>query len=86
MTKGLFAYYVGKAYLVKDIMNVIEPIRNDIRCFVDVFGGSGRVLLNVPDEWNIKIKVYNDIDLKLANIMRDLQNKNKREAYEHNKR
>jgi hypothetical protein len=38
MTKGLFAYYVGKAYLVKDIMNVIEPIRNDIRCFVDVFG------------------------------------------------
>jgi len=43
-------------------------------------------LLNVPDEWNIKIKVYNDIDLKLANIMRDLQNKNKREAYEHNKR
>lgn len=38
--------------------------RDAFDIIVDVFGGSGRVLLNVPDEWK-KIKVYNDIDRNL---------------------
>lgn len=37
--------------------------------FVDVFGGSGVVLLNKPQS---KIEVYNDIDSRLVNLFKVL--------------
>ncbi|MEM3846259.1 MAG: DNA adenine methylase, partial [Candidatus Parvarchaeota archaeon] len=43
---------------------------------VDVFGGSGKVLLNIPDEWK-KLKVYNDIDRDLYVTFKVLQDPRK---------
>ena len=43
---------------------------------VDVFGGSAKVLLNIPDEWR-KLKVYNDLDRDLYVTFRVLQDPRK---------
>ena len=37
---------------------------------IDVFGGSGKVLLNL----NAKIKIYNDINNNLVNFFTELKN------------
>lgn len=46
--------------------------------FVDVFGGSGVVLLNKPQS---KIEVYNDIDSRLVNLFKILQNTDSRKEF-----
>ena len=43
---------------------------------VDVFGGSAKVLLNIPDGWK-KLKVYNDLDRDLHVTFKVLQSKSK---------
>ena len=60
--KSLFRYYGGKFNQLKDILAIMEGRREAFDVVVDVFGGSGKVLLNVPDEWR-KGKAYNDLDL-----------------------
>jgi DNA adenine methylase len=58
----LFKYPGGKNVSIKDIQNVFRSSGSDI--FIDVFGGSGNVILNV----NASHKIYNDIDFNMYNF------------------
>ena len=90
--KSLFRYYGGKFNQLKDILSILGDHLDSFDLIVDVFGGSGKVLLNVPDEWR-KIKVYNDADDDLYATFRVLQDPAKsreltrrlRVAFSHNK-
>ena len=75
--KSLFPYYGGKFNQLKDILGIMENHKDSFDVVVDVFGGSGKVLLNIPDEWK-KMKVYNDIDHDLYTTFRVLQDNRKR--------
>ena len=75
--KSLFRYYGGKFNQLKDILEILGEHKDAFDVVVDVFGGSGKVLLNVPDEWK-KIKVYNDLDEELYTTFKVLQNNRKR--------
>jgi Site-specific DNA methylase len=58
---SFFPYIGGKGFLVNTIIKLISPHR----IYVEPFGGSAKVLLNKePSE----IEVYNDADLRLANL------------------
>jgi len=76
----LFGYFGGKYYLLNDIMDIIIDIINkkDIKCVVDVFGGSGTVILSLPLIYKVN-RVYNDIDKKLINVLKVLMDNEKRE-------
>lgn len=80
MVKKLFRYFGGKFYLMDDILNIIEPFLYDRKfsCFVDVFGGSGVVLLNIPLKYPIN-RVYNDIDEVLVKVIKSIIDDNERE-------
>lgn len=41
---------------------------------VDVFCGSAKILLNIPEEWK-KLKVYNDLDRDLYVTFKALRNR-----------
>ncbi len=75
--RSLFRYYGGKFNQLKDIMDILSQHTDAFDVVVDVFGGSGKVLLNVPDEWR-KIKVYNDINEDLYKTFKVLQDPRKR--------
>ncbi len=74
--KTLFRYYGGKFHQLHDILGIMEEHKDSFDVVVDVFGGSGKVLLNIPDEWK-KLKVYNDLDRDLYITFRVLQDKRK---------
>ena len=61
-TRSLFPYAGGKFYLMNEIREVFEKSGKHVA--VDVFGGSGKFLLNVE----ARNKVYNDIDSRLVNL------------------
>jgi DNA adenine methylase len=61
-TLSLFPYPGGKFFLMKDIKEIFE--KSGKTTAVDVFGGSGKFLLNV----SAKNKVYNDLDSRLVNL------------------
>ena len=74
----LLWYFGAKTYMLDDIFNKVYELYPDrITTFVDVFGGSGNVVLNVPREWKIN-KVYNDIDLRLYTLLNVLKDEDKR--------
>ncbi|MGC8618730.1 MAG: DNA adenine methylase, partial [Thermoplasmata archaeon] len=70
--KSLFPYYGGKFNQLKDILSIMREHLDSFDVVVDVFGGSAKVLLNIPDEWR-KLKVYNDLDRDLFVTFRVLQ-------------
>jgi len=76
----LFPYFGGKYYMLDDVIDVIIKIINkkDIRCVVDVFGGSGTVILSLPLIYKVN-RVYNDIDKRLVNVLKVLMDNEKRE-------
>jgi len=76
----LFGYYGGKYYLLDDILTEIIRIieKHNIKCVVDVFGGSGKVILSIPLQYNV-IRVYNDIDKRLTSTLKILMDNEKRE-------
>jgi len=76
----LFPYYGGKYYLLNDIIpEIIRIIKNhDIKCVVDVFGGSGQVILSLPLEYKVN-RIYNDIDKRLIAVLKILMDNEKRE-------
>jgi len=64
--------------MLDDIFNKVYELYPDrITAFVDVFGGAGNVVLNVPPEWKVS-KVYNDIDLRLYTLLNVLRDDEKR--------
>ena len=79
--KSLFRYYGGKFNQLKDILAILGDHLDSFDLIVDVFGGSGKVLLNVPDEWG-KLKVYNDLDDDLYATFKVLQDSSKRKRLE----
>ncbi len=60
-------YPGAKTTLIPDIAALFR--KSGLRKFIDVFGGSGLVLLNI----NADIKVYNDLDANVVNIFRTIQ-------------
>ena len=75
--KSIFPYYGGKFNQLKDIFQILEQNLEKFDLIVDVFGGSGKLLINVPKEWR-KIKVYNDVNEELYVTFKVLQNPRKR--------
>lgn len=57
----VFEYYGSKTNLAPDLLKLIAPLKHRLTCIVDVFGGSGAFILNVPVEYNVQ-RVYNDLD------------------------
>ena len=79
--KSTFPYYGGRYNQLKTIIDLLEDKRDIFDVVVDVFGGSGKVLLNIPNEWR-KIKVYNDLNLNLYTTFKVLQDSRKRTLLE----
>ena len=75
--KSTFPYYGGRFYQIKNILEILEKNLDQFDVVVDVFGGSGKVLLNIPDEWK-KVKVYNDVNKDLYVTFKVLQDSGKR--------
>lgn len=65
---NLFCYAGGKIKMLKHLLPIIESIPNV--CFVDVFGGSGAVLLNKKAS---KSEVLNDINNNIYNLYKVLR-------------
>ena len=51
--KSVFPYYGGKFNQLKGILPVMDEHLDSFDAVVDVFGGSGKVLLTVPYHYNI---------------------------------
>ena len=75
--KSTFPYYGGRFYQIKNILEILEKNLDQFDVVVDVFGGSGKVLLNIPDDWK-KVKVYNDVNKDLYVTFKVLQDNKKR--------
>ncbi len=58
---NFFPYIGGKRYMLRHILGMIPKHR----VYVEVFGGSGRVLLNKEES---TVEVWNDYDRRLANL------------------
>ncbi len=43
-----FPYYGGRFYQLKEILGILEKHKDQFDVVVDVFGGSGKVLINIP--------------------------------------
>lgn len=65
---SLFKYPGGDAFLLPYLRGMIPPHT----CYVEVFGGSGKLLLNKPPS---RVEVYNDIDGELVNLFRVVKNR-----------
>ncbi|MGP6220960.1 DNA adenine methylase [Caldiplasma sukawensis] len=66
--KSLMAYPGGKYYMLPDILKIINNAKKTT--LVDVFGGSGKVLMNA----DARIKVYNDLNADLVNFFEEVRN------------
>jgi len=75
----LLWFYGAKTYMLDDIFRLVKKLYDEkkITAFVDVFGGAGNVVLNVPKDWKVN-RVYNDIDLRLYNLLNVLKDEEKR--------
>lgn len=62
-------YPGAKTSLIPDIVEVFR--KSGMRKLIDVFGGSGTVLLNVK----APVKIYNDLDSDMANVFSVLKRK-----------
>ena len=67
----------GKFNQLKDILDLMQEHRSAFETVVDVFGGAGTVLINIPENWRVN-RVYNDIDKELYTLFKLLQNDVKR--------
>lgn len=65
--RGTFNYMGGKFSIIPFLMPILD---RDCKHFVDVFGGSGVVLLNRPQA---AIETYNDINGKVVNFFKVLR-------------
>ncbi len=45
-----FPYYGGRFNQLKKIIKILEEHKDQFDVVVDVFGGSGNVLINIPEE------------------------------------
>lgn len=71
----IFSYYGGKTQQLSDILKIMKDNIDKFETVVDVFGGSGRVILSIPPKWK-KMKVYNDLNKSFYVVFKGLQNEN----------
>ncbi|MFV8418211.1 Dam family site-specific DNA-(adenine-N6)-methyltransferase [Mycoplasma sp. Sp48II] len=64
-------YYLGDKYILFN--QIVYYLPKNIKTFYDVFGGGGTMLANVDAEKYF----YNDIDIKLTNLLKFIYNINK---------
>lgn len=57
-----FCYMGGKYYMLKEVLGLLDYSK---RCYVELFGGSGKVLLNKPPH---EVEIYNDLDADVFNL------------------
>jgi len=62
-------YMGGKIHMVKEINALLDY---DKKCYLELFGGSAKVLLNKPPH---EIEIYNDNDSNLVNLFEVVKNK-----------
>lgn len=67
MLKPPIPYFGGKRLITPTLMELIPPHKT----YVEVFGGSGTLLLAKPVS---DVEVYNDIDSRLVNFFKVMQN------------
>jgi len=79
--RSSFPYYGGRYNQLKQIIEIMDSMKDKFDAVVDVFGGSGKVLLNIPEQWK-KIKIYNDINQDLYHTFKVLQDSRKRRVLE----
>lgn len=67
-------YAGGKFYMLEDIYELV--LGNEFDTFIDVFGGSGKVLLNLPVStlYGSYRCIYNDLDDKMTNFYNVIKN------------
>lgn len=66
MKLNLINYIGGKSYMLDKIIPLLDYSK---KCYIELFGGSGKVLLNKPEH---KIELYNDINLDLYYLFKAL--------------
>ncbi len=69
---SVFRYYRDKFNWFKQMLAILQENIDQFESAVDVFGGSGKVMLNNPDGWK-KLKVYNDLNEDLYTTFIALQ-------------
>ncbi|MEM0142914.1 MAG: DNA adenine methylase [Candidatus Parvarchaeum sp.] len=79
MIKTIVPYAGGKAYMLDDIYEIFHKFDN-VKTVIDVFGGSGKFLLNLNDTtlYGSYHKIYNDIDDNMVNLFTVLRDDNLR--------
>lgn len=70
-TKAPFTYHGGKQKHVGFLTQHMPPVDDDTIHMVDVFGGSGAVIINAPEYHQ---KTYNDINVDVVNFFTILRN------------
>jgi DNA adenine methylase len=63
-------YVGGKYRMIKNILNLLDYGK---RTFIDIFGGSGKVILNLPENKYL-VKIYNDINNDMVNLFYQIKN------------
>jgi len=66
---SFFKYMGGKGYMINEINALLDY---DKKCYLELFGGSAKVLLNKPPH---EIEIYNDNDGDLVNLFEVVKNK-----------
>ena len=62
-------YMGGKGHMISEINELLDY---DKKCYLELFGGSAKVLLNKPPH---EIEIYNDNDGDLVNLFEVVKNK-----------
>lgn len=75
---NIIPYFGGKFNSLKWLYEHF-PQRSEYRCFVDVFGGSGVVVLNHPNKGRGMNEIYNDVNGNVCNLFRVLRDREKAE-------
>jgi len=69
MTKvNLIHYMGGKSHMLNEIIKNLDYSK---KTFIDLFGGSGSVILNIPFYENM---IYNDVNKDLVNLFMQIKN------------
>ncbi len=66
---SFFKYMGGKSHMISEINALLDY---DKTCYLELFGGSAKVLLNKPPH---EIEIYNDKDSNLVNLFEVVKNK-----------
>jgi DNA adenine methylase len=75
---NLIPYFGGKFKSLNWLYEYF-PKKSEYRCFVDVFGGSGVVVLNHPNKGHGMNEIYNDVNSNVVNLFRVLRDREKAE-------